>query len=256
MVTSCRCGTGWPRGKWCPREQLRTCSSSTPTYPTNGQPGISTRFIGTPTRILGSPQSITVVSSGPEQAEVRLEYVFGASRAVQTLRLARGSRALEVDIDLDWREHDRLLKVAFPIDVHADVSTSEIQFGHLERPTHTNTSWDAARFEFVAHRFVHVAEPGYGVAIVNGGIYGHEVVAIERAGGGKATLARLSSSAAPIFPIRGAKMGRTVSATPSCPEQPLGTPFATATTSTCPFAPPRVKKRWHRWWPWTMTRWW
>jgi alpha-mannosidase len=149
---------------------------------------------------LGSPQSITVVSSGPEQAEVRLEYVFGASRAVQTLRLARGSRALEVDIELDWREHDRLLKVAFPIDVHADVSTSEIQFGHLERPTHANTSWDAARFEFVAHRFVHVGEPGYGVAVVNGGIYGHEVVAIERAGGGKATLARLSLIRSPDFP--------------------------------------------------------
>ncbi|HXW79971.1 MAG TPA: glycoside hydrolase family 38 C-terminal domain-containing protein, partial [Acidimicrobiales bacterium] len=118
---------------------------------------------------LGSPQSITVVSSGPDEAAVRLEYVFGASRAVQTLRLARGSQALEVDTELDWREHDRLLKVAFPIDVHADRSTSEIQFGHLERPTHTNTSWDAARFEFVAHRFVHVGEPGYGVAIVNGG---------------------------------------------------------------------------------------
>ena len=32
------------------------------------------------------------------------------------------------------------------------------------RPTHTNTSWDAARFEVYAHRWVHVGEPGYGVA--------------------------------------------------------------------------------------------
>jgi alpha-mannosidase len=149
---------------------------------------------------VGSPESVTVLSSGPEEAAVRVEYVFGASRAVQTLRLARGSQVLEVDTELDWREHDRLLKVAFPIDVHAEQSTSEIQFGHLERPTHTNTSWDAARFEFVAHRFVHVGEPGYGVAIVNGGIYGHEVVAIERAGGGKATLARLSLIRSPDFP--------------------------------------------------------
>jgi alpha-mannosidase len=149
---------------------------------------------------LGSPESITVVSSGPDEAAVRVEYMFGASRAVQTLRLARGSQTLEVDVEVDWREHDRFLKVAFPIDVHADWSTSEIQFGHLERPTHTNTSWDAARFEFVAHRFVHVGEPGYGVAIVNGGIYGHEVVATERAGGGKATLARLSLIRSPNFP--------------------------------------------------------
>ena len=64
----------------------------------------------------------------------------------------------------------------------------------------SNTSWDAARFEFVAHRFVHVGEPGYGVAVVNDGIYGHEVAAMERAGGGRATLARLSIIRSPSFP--------------------------------------------------------
>ena len=43
---------------------------------------------------------------------------------------------------MDWHEHDRLLKVSLPIDVHADQSISEIQFGHVQRPTHDNTSWD------------------------------------------------------------------------------------------------------------------
>jgi alpha-mannosidase len=119
---------------------------------------------------------------------------------VQTLRLAADSRALVVETEVDWREHDRLLKVALPIDVHTDRSSSEIQFGHIQRPTHDNTSWDAARFEFVAHRFVHVGEPGYGVAVVNDGIYGHEVAAMERAGGGRATLARLSIIRSPSFP--------------------------------------------------------
>jgi alpha-mannosidase len=149
---------------------------------------------------LGAPESITALSGGPEEAAVRVEYRFGSSRAVQTLRLAADSRALVVDIELDWREHDRLLKVALPIDVHADRSSSEIQFGHIQRPTHDNTSWDAARFEFVAHRFVHVGEPGYGVAVVNDGIYGHEVGAMERAGGGRATMARLSIIRSPNFP--------------------------------------------------------
>ena len=149
---------------------------------------------------LSAPESITVLSSGPEEAVVRVEYRFGSSRAVQTLRLVADSRALVVEIELDWREHDRLLKVALPVDVHADRSSSEIQFGHVQRPTHDNTSWDAARFEFVAHRFVHVGEPGYGVAVVNDGIYGHEVGAMERAGGGRATLARLSIIRSPSFP--------------------------------------------------------
>jgi alpha-mannosidase len=146
------------------------------------------------------PESITILSRGPLEAVVQVEYTFGSSRAVQTLRLAAGSKALVVDTELDWREHDRFLKVAFPVDVHAEQSSSEIQFGHIHRPTHTNTSWDNARFEFVAHRFVHVGEPGYGVAIVNGGIYGHEVRAIPRRGGGRATLVRLSMIRSPNFP--------------------------------------------------------
>jgi alpha-mannosidase len=148
---------------------------------------------------LSSPESITVLSNRPKEAAVRAQYRFGSSRAVQTLRLAANSRALVVDLEVDWREHDRFLKVALPIDLHADRSSSEIQFGHIQRPTHNNTSWDAARFEFVAHRFVHVGEPGYGVAVVNDGIYGHEVGAMERAGGGRATLARLSILRSPSF---------------------------------------------------------
>ena len=44
------------------------------------------------------------------------------------------------------------------------------------RPTHTNTSWEAAKFEIVAHRWLHVGEPGYGVAVVNDATYGHDVV--------------------------------------------------------------------------------
>jgi alpha-mannosidase len=149
---------------------------------------------------LGSPQGITVLARGPQEAAVRVDYVFGSSRAAQTLRLAAGSRELVVETELDWHEHDRMLKVAIPVDVHADVSSSEIQFGHVQRPTHTNTSWDEARFEFVAHRFVHVGEAGYGVAVVNDGIYGHEVVAIPRPGGGRATLVRLSLQRSPDFP--------------------------------------------------------
>ncbi len=149
---------------------------------------------------LGSPQSITVLSRGPREAAIRTEYVFGSSRAVQVLRLAAGSQELVVETEVDWHEHGRLLKVALPLDVHADRSSSEIQFGHVQRPTHNNTSWDEARFEFVAHRFVHVGEPGYGVAVVNDGIYGHEVGALPRAGGGRATLVRLSILRSANFP--------------------------------------------------------
>ena len=100
---------------------------------------------------------------------------FGASRLVQDLTVRRGSAAVEIVTDVDWHERQKLLKLAFPLDVQADRSAAETQFGHVFRPTHANTSWDAARFEICAHRWVHVGEPGYGVAIANDSTYGHDV---------------------------------------------------------------------------------
>ena len=44
------------------------------------------------------------------------------------------------------------------------------------RPTHASTSWDAAKFEVCAHRYVDLAEPSFGVAVLNDGRYGHAVL--------------------------------------------------------------------------------
>ncbi len=115
---------------------------------------------------------------------------------------------LDIVTEVDWQERQKLLKLAFPLDVHADRATSEIQFGHLHRPTHANTSWDAARFETCAHRWVHVGEPGYGVAVANDSTYGHDIGRTTRPGGGTTTTVRLSLLRAPLFPDPNADQGR------------------------------------------------
>src|SRR5204863_10139602 len=136
---------------------------------------------------LVAADAIEVVRPGELEegaAAVRVVRTFRASTITQLLALRPGRRRLEIDTDVDWHERETFLKLAFPLDVAADVSTSEIQFGHVRRPAHTNTSWDAARFEICAHRWVHVGEPGYGVALVNDGTYGHDVSRPARLGGG------------------------------------------------------------------------
>ena len=50
-----------------------------------------------------------------------------------------------------WAESHKFLKVEFPVRVHNPNATYEIQFGHLQRPTHRNTSWDWARFEVACY---------------------------------------------------------------------------------------------------------
>jgi alpha-mannosidase len=137
---------------------------------------------------------------------VRVVRSFGNSTVSQTITLDGGR--VDFDTDVDWHETEKLLKVGFDLDVMADRSASETQFGHVMRPTHTNTSWDAAKFEICAHRWIHVGEPGYGVAVVNDSTYGHDVTRRPRHGGGDTTLVRLSLLRAPRFPDPDTDQGR------------------------------------------------
>jgi alpha-mannosidase len=144
--------------------------------------------------------SVTLTESGPLIARVEVRRSFGASRVTQIYTLAAGSRRLDIDTEVDWHESEKVLKAAFDLDVQADRSASEIQFGHVHRPTHTNTSWDQARFEICAHRWVQVGETGYGVAIANDSTYGHDVRRASSAEGRPSTVVRLTLLRAPHSP--------------------------------------------------------
>ncbi|MEH3078337.1 MAG: glycosyl hydrolase-related protein [Quadrisphaera sp.] len=146
--------------------------------------------------------------SGPRgRAAVRVVRTFGSSRVEQLITLEADSPVVGVELDVDWHEKQKMLKLAFPVDVHADRAASEIQFGHVMRATHTNTSWDAARFETCAHRWVHVGEAGYGAAVVNDSTYGYDVGRATREDGGTTTTVRMSLLRAPVYPDPDADQG-------------------------------------------------
>jgi alpha-mannosidase len=110
----------------------------------------------------------------PLLAELRFEHEIGrASRLVQTVRLDAGARRLKFHTEVQWSERHRILKVAFPLRVHADHATYEMPFGHAERPTHYSTLADLARYEVPGHRWADLSEQGYGVALLNDSKYGH-----------------------------------------------------------------------------------
>jgi alpha-mannosidase len=141
------------------------------------------------------------VVPGEDGVSVRVVRSFGASRVTQVLSLVPGERRLEIDTEVDWHETEKFLKLAFPLDVHAERYASETQFGHFHRPTHTNTSWEAAKFEACNHRFVHFEEPGWGVAVVNDSTYGHDVTrTVRETDAGTTTTVRVSLLRAPRFP--------------------------------------------------------
>jgi alpha-mannosidase len=119
--------------------------------------------------------SVVVVDAGPLVGRVRVERTFGPSTATITYELSAGRRQLDVHVELDWHHDEHLLSMAFPLDVRTDVAMCDVQFGVVARPTHPSSPWDAAKFEVCAHRFVDIAEPDFGVAILNDGRFGHGV---------------------------------------------------------------------------------
>ncbi|WP_430297168.1 glycoside hydrolase family 38 C-terminal domain-containing protein [Sinomonas sp. B1-1] len=141
------------------------------------------------------------------EAVLVVERSFGASRVRQRLVLAPGATSLRIETEVDWHERQKLLKLGFALDLRAEQSSSETQFGHVRRPVAVNTSWDAARFEICAHRWIHVGEPGYGVALANDATYGHDVTRTVRSDGGTTTTVRLSLLKSPLYPDPAADSG-------------------------------------------------
>jgi alpha-mannosidase len=94
---------------------------------------------------------------------------------VQDIVLTQGSPRLDFQSRLRWRETEAMLRTSFPVAVHANEASCEIQFGHLRRPTHSNTTWDLARDEIAAHKWVDISQGDYGVALLNDCKYGHKV---------------------------------------------------------------------------------
>ena len=119
--------------------------------------------------------SATVLENGPVRGTLRLVRRFAESIITQDIRIYRDIPRVDFKTHVEWQQSQILLKVAFPVDIRTERATYEIQFGHVERPTHWNTSWDWARFEVCGHRWADLSESGYGVSLLNDCKYGHDI---------------------------------------------------------------------------------
>jgi alpha-mannosidase len=132
-----------------------------------------------------------VAETGPVRAVVVQERRFMKSKMVQRIAIYRDVPRIDFETEIEWRERDRLLKVGFDADVSAMKAAYDISCGYIERPTHRNTSWDAAKFEVCAHQWADISEGDYGVSLLNDCKYGHDVE------GGRMRLTLLKGSRSP-----------------------------------------------------------
>ncbi len=142
--------------------------------------------------------SADVVETGPYRTAIRFEWRYESSRIVQVVSLEAGADRVEFDSFVDWHEHNTLLKAGFPLAINADAVRAEIQFGHVRRATHSNTSWDEARYECSMQRWVEASEPDFGVAFLNDCKYGYDA---------RGTDVRLTLLRSPTYPWPEADQG-------------------------------------------------
>ena len=142
--------------------------------------------------------SAEVVERGPYRAAIRFEWRYESSRVVQVVSLEADAGQLAFDTFVDWREHNTLVKTVFPLALHTAESRAEIQFGHVTRATHANTSWDQARYEYPMQRWIDLGEPGFGIAFLNDCKYGYDA---------KGTTVRLTLLRSPTWPWAEADQG-------------------------------------------------
>lgn len=122
-------------------------------------------------------QSREVSADGPLYFSLRSEYAVGRkSKLTQEMVFYARNRRIDFRTEVDWQETHQLLKAGFPLDINADQYRSEIQFGHVCRPAHRNTTFEQARFEICAHKWIDISEGNYGVALLNDCKYGHDAL--------------------------------------------------------------------------------
>ena len=113
---------------------------------------------------LGPVRAVLAITRKASNSVINQEIIFYAQ-----------SRRIDFVTHVDWKEHQTLLKVHFPVAVHTDEATFDVQFGNLTRKTHQNTSWDVARFESCGQKWMDLSEGNYGVSLLNDCKYGHSV---------------------------------------------------------------------------------
>ena len=119
--------------------------------------------------------SMKIVEYGELRQTIEIRRKILNSEYTQRISLNHNSQRLDIDTRIHWQERHILLKAAFPVDVLAPQATYEIQWGNVTRPTHRNTSWDWARFETCAQKWVDLSEGNYGVSLLNDCKYGHDI---------------------------------------------------------------------------------
>ncbi|WP_313180136.1 alpha-mannosidase [Lacrimispora sp.] len=107
--------------------------------------------------------------------EISIESEVHHSRVKQEIIVYHHGPYIEFKTEVDWDEKHKMLRVEFPVDVHALNARYDVAFGNAEHPNHFTTSQDEARFEVCGHKWGDISDGGFGVSLLNDCKYGYSI---------------------------------------------------------------------------------
>ncbi|CAH6723797.1 alpha-mannosidase [[Candida] jaroonii] len=149
---------------------------------------------------------VTNVTNNSLKSSITVKHEISKESSIETEISIEGlssefnsNNYIKFKCNVEWHEFYKFLKVQFPTTIYtAQEANYETQFGITKRPTHYNTTWDAAKFEVCHHKFMDLSEYNYGVSVINNCKYGASI---------HGNLMRLSLLRSPKAPDNIADMG-------------------------------------------------
>jgi alpha-mannosidase len=110
---------------------------------------------------------ITIVENGPVRAILQIKRKYNLASFIQRIIIYQGINRIDFELIADWQGKNKMVKVAFPLNVASDSATYEIPYGVISRPGNGE--------EQVAQNWVDISDDNYGVSLLNDSRYGYDV---------------------------------------------------------------------------------
>ena len=109
---------------------------------------------------------IELISMTWKTNSIENKWKINNSILTQIITFSSNEPFIDFKTIINWKEHDKLLKVNFSSTIRSKFARYGIQFGNLQRPTHTNTDKDMAKFE-VSGRWGDLSDSTGGITLLS-----------------------------------------------------------------------------------------
>ncbi|WP_274650804.1 alpha-mannosidase [Paenibacillus humicola] len=117
---------------------------------------------------------VRLVEHGPVKSVVRVTSEYGRSALVQDFTLYRELGCIDVAVTVDWREHFKMLKLVFPVNLVFTKQTYEIPYGFKEREHNGEEEPGQSWVDYGGTQ--RDGGPVYGLSLINDAKYSYSIM--------------------------------------------------------------------------------